>query len=408
VRVRPNRQVDSVRRSTTDGYRYVVSARVMDNEGDHPTRQPVQSQPEEIECKVLILAAGAMGTAPILMRSKANGDLPSVSDRVGRHLGVNGDHIAGVEYDPKKVRDLLRLPGYGQFYKGKPITTMSYDWYAGRPGHSHDGSRFTLQEIFLSTLTNFLYDDGRDPGGEPSFWGVQKKRSVAAWSNHIELLAMVEDTHDGYFYLAPPDGGGAESPNAGPVKIGLINYDMTEASRRVRDTADIAMKSVIERRGLGRVLRLTENNGAYCAHPLGGCRMSESKDMGVVRHDCEVWDNEGLFCIDSSAIPSSLGVNPSLTIAAVSEPSARRTRWPTGPATWSAPTTGCARATGGWRRRRTSRATSCRWCPTRCPSRSARWPASPSCWPRTGWSCPRTYGSSSRRRSTRTPAGSPA
>ena len=324
VRVRPNRQVDSVRRSTADGYRYVVSARVMDNEGDHPTRQPVQSRPEEIECKVLILAAGAMGTSPILMRSKANGDLPSVSDRVGRHLGVNGDHIAGVEYDPKKLRDLLKLPGYGQFYKGKPITTMSYDWYAGRRGNAHDGSRFTLQEIFLSTLTNFLYDDGREPAGEPSFWGAQKKRSVAAWSNHIELLAMVEDTHDGHFYLAPPDGGGAESPNAGPVKIGLINYDMTEASRRVRDAADTAMKSVIERRGLGRVLRLTENNGAYCAHPLGGCRMADSKDMGVVRHDCEVWDNEGLFCIDSSAIPSSLGVNPSLTIAAVSERAADR------------------------------------------------------------------------------------
>ena len=28
---------------------------------------------------------------------------------------------------------------------------------------------------------------------------------------------------------------------------------------------------------------------------------------------------EGLFCIDSSAIPTSLGVNPSLTISAVSE-----------------------------------------------------------------------------------------
>ena len=32
-----------------------------------------------------------------------------------------------------------------------------------------------------------------------------------------------------------------------------------------------------------------------------------------------MFDNEGLFCIDSSAIPTSLGVNPSLTISAVSE-----------------------------------------------------------------------------------------
>ncbi|MFL5841119.1 MAG: GMC family oxidoreductase [Thermoleophilaceae bacterium] len=130
---------------------------------------------------------------------------------------------------------------------------------------------------------------------------------------------MVEDTHDGYFYTPPPNGGGAESPNAGPVKVGLIAYEMTEQSRAVREAANNAIKDVVERSGLGRVLELTENRGAYCAHPLGGCRMAESKDLGVVNDLCEVFDNEGLFCIDSSAIPSSLGVNPSLTIAAVSE-----------------------------------------------------------------------------------------
>jgi hypothetical protein len=253
------------------------------------------------------------------MRSKQNGELASLSDRVGKHLGVNGDHVAGIEYDPVKVRELLELPGFGSFHTGKPITTMTYDWYAGRPGNEHDGKRFSLQEIFLSTLTNFLYDDGRDPQGEPSFWGVQKKRSIASWSNHIEILAMVEDTHDGAFYAVPPNGGGAERPNAGPVAVGLIRYEMSEQSRAVRQAADDAIRSVVERRGLGRLLRMTETRGAYCAHPLGGCRMADSKDMGVVDHRCQVFDNEGLFCIDSSAIPSSLGVNPSLTIAAVSE-----------------------------------------------------------------------------------------
>jgi cholesterol oxidase len=52
--------------------------------------------------------------------------------------------------------------------------------------------------------------------------------------------------------------------------------------------------------------------------------MAESKDLGVVDHRCEAFDNEGLFCIDSSAIPTSLGVNPSLTISAVSERAAEQ------------------------------------------------------------------------------------
>jgi hypothetical protein len=323
VRVRPARQVESLRRAAAngDGYRYVVTASVLDWEGEDPSRQPT-GETEEIECKVLILAAGAMGTPPILMRSR--GELPTLSGRVGRHLGINGDHVAAVEYDPRKVRDVLGLPGYGEFYKGRPITTMTYDFWHGRRHHRHDGTRFTLQEIFLSTLTNFLYDDGRAPAGDPSWWGLQKKRAISTWNNRIELLAMVEDTHDGRFYDVPPTGGGAIRPNAGPVAIGLFEYTLSEASIRVREQADAAMRKIVERRGLGRFMKLTETQGGYASHPLGGCRMAESADFGVVDHGCEAFGNEGLFCMDSSAIPTSLGVNPSLTIAAVCERAAER------------------------------------------------------------------------------------
>src|SRR3954452_4822348 len=316
VRVRPNRQAEQIRRSTTSGYRYVVSASLIDNEGASPTRQPVQGQSDEIECKVLILAAGAMGNPPLLMRSREA--LPSLSNQVGHHLGVNGDHVAALEYDPKKIRDLLGLPGYGQFYKGRPITTRTYDFWVGRRAHRFDGSRFTLQEIFLSSLTNFLYDDGRAPANDGSWWGLQKKRAVSTWNDHIELLAQVEDTHDGVFQSPPPNGG-AVRPNAGPVTIAPLSYQLSEQSIRVRELADKAMRQVVERRGLARFMALRETRGVYCAHPLGGCRMAESADLGVVDHRCEAFGNEGLFCIDSSAIPTSLGVNPSLTISAVSE-----------------------------------------------------------------------------------------
>jgi hypothetical protein len=47
--------------------------------------------------------------------------------------------------------------------------------------------------------------------------------------------------------------------------------------------------------------------------------MADSAELGVVDHRCEAFGYEGLFCMDSSAIPTSLGVNPSLTISAVCE-----------------------------------------------------------------------------------------
>jgi choline dehydrogenase-like flavoprotein len=319
VEVRPLIQVNQIRPSTATPYRWIVQSQTIDpatGQGGAPT--------EDIECKVLILSAGAMGTPPILMRSRQAGDLPQISTHLGKHLGVNGDHVAAVEFNPRKVRDVLGLPGQVEFFKGKPITTMTFDFWVGKRGHRFDGTRFNLQEILLSQLTNFLYDDGRGNGDEPSWWGRQKKRSVSTWSNHIELLAMVEDTHDGQFFGVPPEGGGHVRPNAGPVGVGFFSYELSPQSTRVREMANHAMKRITEKDGLGRFLKFTESPGAYASHPLGGCRMADSAAFGVVDHRCEVFNYEGLFCIDSSAIPTSLGVNPSLTISAVSERAAAR------------------------------------------------------------------------------------
>jgi choline dehydrogenase-like flavoprotein len=304
VQVRPNSEAELIAPNPARPYRYTVTAAEI---GDN--RQP-DGTTFQVECKVLILAAGAMGNPPLLMRSRPL--LPGLSARVGKHLGVNGDHIAAVEYDEKKVRDVLGLPGYGQFYKGNHITTMSYDWWKGA-----DGTRFTLQEIFLSNLAHTLYDDGRSPSTEPTWWGLEKKRALSTLNNHIEVLAMVEDTHDGEF-LAPPPTGSHIRPNAGPVGIGPFKYELSDQSIAVREAANAAITSVVSRNGLGRFEKPTFDS-LSAAHPLGGCRMADSKDFGVVDHRGEAFGNEGLFCMDSSSIPTSLGVNPSLTISAVAE-----------------------------------------------------------------------------------------
>ena len=104
---------------------------------------------------------------------------------------------------------------------------------------------------------------------------------------------MVEDTHDGSFFAVPPDGGGHVRPNAGPVGIGLFDYSLSEQSLRVRERADAAMKRIVERKGLGRFLKLTETPGVYASHPLGGCRMADSTDLGVIDHRCEVFGARG-------------------------------------------------------------------------------------------------------------------
>src|SRR5437660_208496 len=108
VQVLPNLQVEQVSQSNSRPYRYVVTADVMNNEGPEPTRAPTGQQ-VKFQCKVLVLAAGAMSTPPLLLRSRSS--LPSLSAQVGKNLGVNGDHVAAIEFDPRQVHSVLGLPG---------------------------------------------------------------------------------------------------------------------------------------------------------------------------------------------------------------------------------------------------------------------------------------------------------
>ena len=60
-------------------------------------------------------------------------------------------------------------------------------------------------------------------------------------------------------------------------------------------------------------------NASSTAHILGGCCMGATPDKGVVGHNGEVFGYPNMFIADGSVVPANLGVNPSLTITALSE-----------------------------------------------------------------------------------------
>lgn len=51
-------------------------------------------------------------------------------------------------------------------------------------------------------------------------------------------------------------------------------------------------------------------------HPMGTCRMGDDPAVSVVDPDGQVWGQPGIYVADASAFPSSLGINPALTVAA--------------------------------------------------------------------------------------------
>jgi choline dehydrogenase-like flavoprotein len=52
-------------------------------------------------------------------------------------------------------------------------------------------------------------------------------------------------------------------------------------------------------------------------HPLGTCRMGKSAATSAVDPWGRAWDVEELYVADASIVPSSLGVNPQLTVMAL-------------------------------------------------------------------------------------------
>jgi choline dehydrogenase-like flavoprotein len=58
-------------------------------------------------------------------------------------------------------------------------------------------------------------------------------------------------------------------------------------------------------------------------HPLGSCRASRDPARGVLDEQLEAHDAQRLFVVDGSVFPSSLGVNPQLTIMAFAQRAAR-------------------------------------------------------------------------------------
>ena len=197
---------------------------------------------------------------------------------------MNGDHVAALEYDPRKVRRAARAcPRYGQFHKGKPITTMTYDFWVGR--RAQPLRRHALHapgDLPVEPDELPLRRRARARGRAVVVGRCRRSARSREWANRIELLAMVEDTHRRRASTSCRRRAAACGPTPARWWSGTFSYQLSEQSLRVRELADRAMAQVGERRGLAKFLKLTETQGAYASHPLGGCRMAESADLGVV------------------------------------------------------------------------------------------------------------------------------
>jgi len=105
-------------------------------------------------------------------------------------------------------------------------------------------------------------------------------------------------------------GGSMAIDNSGQAKVpAYIPIGQEVMNRYAEKTGGVAMNSVME----------VMFNMSSTAHILGGCPMGETTEQGVVNERFEVHGYPNMYILDGSIIPCNLGVNPSLTITALSE-----------------------------------------------------------------------------------------
>src|SRR5437764_12739319 len=180
--------------------------------------------------------------------------------------------------------------------------------------------RFSLQQIFFPTIVNVLPED-TSPGG-PSWFGLSKRELTRHWRSWLNVRAMTEDGNEGVFGRPPVTGSFTRLASA--ASLGQITYRPSRQTLNGWHLADAKTRDIVERDEVGRFLEWTASPNALTAHPLSSCRIGDDPATSACDSQHELRGHPGIFVTDGASVPTSLCVNPSLTIAALAERAAHR------------------------------------------------------------------------------------
>jgi choline dehydrogenase-like flavoprotein len=272
--LRPDSPVERVIIGERDGGLEATGVEYADLDGRHHT----------IEAGAVVVAAGALNTPQILIRSGlpgATGGSPS-SDLIGRNLGLHPAAFVFGLFD--EVQDAHRV---------YPITSHCMDFMRDEDG-GFVLEAATIQDP-IGFATSIVDEDG-------PLWGERLVEAVRQYRRWSGILVLANDENNGRVVVGED---GTESFEA--------HFDQVELDRMERglDFAKRAMKAA----GATRVAW----TGPASTHVQGTCPMGSDPARSVVDEHCESHDVKRLFVGDASLFPKTLSVNPSLTIMALAD-----------------------------------------------------------------------------------------
>ncbi len=298
-----------VERAKQEG-KYEFDKRLLDPDGERTSARVI--------AKVVILAAGTLGSTRLLLASRAG--LAPLSPQLGRRFSSNGDLLLFARdcVDPASGRQHDLAPSRG------PVITA----------YATSGER--LERLWLE-----------DAGGpNASEWGWQLPEVPhdvwqSMWARRRQLLRQVLHRERARSRVSGELAGALGTARASSAMLPMLAMGRDRPGGRMRLDGDAltldwdpsnsaehfkrAEEAAARLAGkLGGRLwpedtALRERFRGLTVHPLGGCPMGEWPSEGVVDPSGEVFGSPGLFVADGSIMPGPVGPNPSLTIAALAD-----------------------------------------------------------------------------------------
>jgi len=297
----PNRKVVDIRPigagDGRDGYEVVTRS-----------PGPLRGKDKTMTAQGVIVAAGALGTNHLLANCKHRGSLPNISERLGRLVRTNSESILAVTLpdDSLEVSKSVAISSSIHTDADTHIEVVTY----GRKGDgvsllvtllTGDGTRWTRVFVLLGNAV-------RHP--------IQFLQTLwpFGWSKRSIGLLVMQTLDNAISFRAKKRWFGSG------VRLST-EQDATRPNPTYIDAGNKAAEWIAEHTGgiaQSGVLEATANIPTT-AHILGGAVIGRDAEHGVVDGEQRVFNYENLLVCDGSAVPANPGVNPSLTIVAMTE-----------------------------------------------------------------------------------------
>lgn len=252
-----------------------------------------------IKGNVIILAAGALSTPMILLKSISK----SYPNGLSNKSGLVGRNLMRHLIDMYVIKVENNIPNTG-FLKEIAMNDL-YNHSKGRLGTLQSFGRLPSSYILAENIIDKIAGKIFLPESVfKLFKPILANLIQSYFSNKIILNSIIEDLpyFDNYVTI--------DSKTQNP----RIQYNLHSYEKKIIETSRIEIKNIFKKMGV-KLIKQAEDNKRL-AHICGTCRAGTNPKTSVVNENCKSHDIKNLYISDSSIFPTSGGTNPGLTIAA--------------------------------------------------------------------------------------------